>query len=75
MKFDNLDQFLNASVINKMKWLREAEAEDLATIMAKHSDFSKTVMETIGQEGRDTLNKAKLLDYETSLSKLLQIEF
>ena len=75
VKIDNLDQFLHASLINKAKWLREAEAEDLATVMAKHPEFSRTVMETVGQEGRDTLNKAKLLDYETSLSRLLQIEF
>ena len=75
MKFKTLDQFINASLLHKMKWLKEAEAEDLATVMARHPEFSRTVMETIGQEGRNTLNKAKLLNYETSLERLLEIEY
>jgi len=75
MKFENLEQFINASMINKSKWLREAEVEDLATVMAKNSDFSKAVMETVGEEGRKALNESELLDYEKSLLKLTQIEF
>jgi hypothetical protein len=75
MKFENLKQFIEANTINRMKWLREAEANDLATVMAKNHEFSKILMETVGQEGRDTLKKAKLLEYETSLLRLLQIEF
>jgi hypothetical protein len=75
MKFENLNQFINASMINKAKWLREANAEDLVTVMAKNPDFSVAVMETVGQEGRKTLNEAELQNYETSLLKLMQIDF
>jgi hypothetical protein len=75
MKFENLEQFINASLINKAKWLREADAKDLATVMAKNSDFSVAVMETVGQEGRKTLNEAEIQNYETSLLKLMQIDF
>jgi len=75
MKFENLEQFINASMINKAKWLREAEVDDLATVMAKHQDFSKVVMETVGEEGRKALNEAKLFDYDKSLLKLIEIEF
>ena len=75
MKFSTLEEFINASMINKAKWLREAKVKDLATVMAKHPEFSVAVKKTIGQKGLKALDKAKLVDYETSLSKLMQIEF
>jgi len=75
MKFETLEQFMKAVFINKAKWVREADVKDLATVMAKHPDFAEAVMKTVSQEGRDALKEAELLDYETSLKKLTQIEF
>ena len=75
MKFETLDQFMKAVFINKAKWLREADVKDLATVMAKHPDFAEAVMKAVGQKGRDALKEAELLDYETSLRNLTQIEF
>jgi hypothetical protein len=73
MKFEKLEQFIEASFINKAKWLREAEVEDLATVMPKHPEFAIAVRETIGQEGIQALDDAKLLDYEGSLKRLTRL--
>ena len=66
---------MRAVFINKAKWLREADVKDLATVMVKHPDFAEAVMKIVSQEGRDALKEAELLDYETSLRRLTQIEF
>jgi len=34
MKFENLQQFIDANMINRWKWLREAKTKDVATAMA-----------------------------------------
>jgi len=75
MRFETLEQFMKAVFINKVKWLREADVKDLATVMAKRPDFSDAVMKIVSQEGRAALKESELLDYETSLKKLTQIEF
>ena len=77
MRFETLDQFINSSLINRMKWLREAEVEveDLAIVMVKHPEFANVVKKSVGAQGRESLSKAKILDYKTSLNKLTQIEF
>ena len=75
MKFNTLNQFNKASLINRMKWLREAKINDVATVMKENPEFAEKVLKTIGKKGKNSLDKAKLLDYKTSLKKLLTIEF
>jgi len=33
MRFENLEKFTEASLINRMKWLREAPSNDVATVI------------------------------------------
>jgi hypothetical protein len=76
VKFEKLEQFITESLfLNKAIWLREAEVEDLATVMPKHPEFAKAVMETIGHKGRKAINEAKIGNYDESFARLTQIEF
>jgi len=75
MKFDNLQQFTEASMINRAKWLREASTKDVATAMEHDEDFRFAVFKTIGKKGIISLVKSKTGNFEEALARLLSIEF
>ena len=75
MQFENLEQFINEPFVNRAKWLREAEVNDLATVMPKHPEFADAVRKTVSCEGRRALDSARILNYEESLTRLTKIEF
>jgi hypothetical protein len=75
MKFDNLKQFTEASMINRAKWLREAFTKDVATVMEHDEDFRFAVFKSVGKQGIISLAKSKTGNYEEALARLLSIEF
>ncbi len=75
MKFDNLKQFTEASLINRAKWLREASTNDVATVMAYDEDFAVAVFKSVGKQGIISLAKSTTGNYEEALARLLSIEF
>jgi hypothetical protein len=75
MKFEKLERFIAEPFINRAKWLKEAEVEDLATVMLRHPEFAIAVRETVGQEGLKALNESKISNYDEAFARLTQIEF
>ena len=75
MRFENLDKFAEASMINRMKWLREAPSNDVATVMKFNKNFAIEVEKTIGKQVIKSLSKYSIENYEESLQRLILIEF
>ena len=75
MRFETLEQFISESFVNRAKWLREAEVDDLAAVMCKHPEFADAVRKTVSYEGRQSLDNAQILNYEKSFLRLTAIEF
>jgi hypothetical protein len=75
MKFETLEQFVNASMINRQKWLREAATKDVATAMAYDEDFAVAVFKSVGKKGIIALARSKTGNYEEALARLTSIEF
>ena len=75
MRFENLDKFAEASMINRMKWLREAPSNDVATVMKFNKNFAIEVEKTIGKQVIKSLSKYSIGNYEEALQRLISIEF
>jgi hypothetical protein len=75
MKFDNLKQFAEASLINCAKWLREASLEDVATVMGFDEEFAVAVFKSVGKQGIIDLVQSTTGNFEEALARLLSIEF
>jgi len=75
MRFENLDKFSEASMINRMKWLREAPSNDVATVMKFNKNFAIEVEKTIGKQVIKSLSKYSIGNYEEALQRLISIEF
>jgi len=75
MKFENLEKFSEASMINRMKWLREAPSNDVATAIKFNQNFAIEVEKTIGKQSIKSLSKYPIGNYEEALQRLILIEF
>jgi len=75
MKFESLEQFNEANLANRMKWLREADIKDVATAMEFNRKFRIKVFDSVGKEGIIDLMQSPIGNYEESSTRLLSIEF
>jgi len=75
MRFENLKQFIDASMINRWKWLREASTEDVATAMNFDEDFAVEVFKSVGKQGIIALAQSPVGNFEEALARLTSIEF
>jgi len=75
MKFENLKQFVEASTIDRMKWLREASTEDVATAMDFDEDFAVAVFKSVGKQGIIDLAQSPTGKFDDALARLTSIEF
>lgn len=68
---------MEASFVNRAKWLREASTKDIATVMEHDEDFGVAVIKTIGKNGKGIkhLAKSPTGNFEEALARLLSIEF
>jgi len=75
MRFENLKQFIEANMVNRMKWLREASTEDVATAMEFDEDFAVEVFRSVGKQGIIDLAQSPTGSFEDALARLTSIEF
>jgi hypothetical protein len=75
MRFENLKQFIEASLINRVKWLREASTEDVATAMEFDEDFRVEVFKSVGKQGIIALAQSPIGKLDDALARLTSIEF
>ena len=75
MRFENLKQFIDADMINRMKWLREAATEDVATAMEFDEEFRSEVFKSVGKQGIIALMQSSIGNIDDSLRRLFSIEF
>ena len=75
MRFENLKQFIDASMVNRMKWLREAATEDVATAMEFDEEFRVEVFRSVGKQGIIALAQSPTGYIDDALERLTSIEF
>jgi hypothetical protein len=74
VKLQEINEFNNLSLGLRMLWLRQAETEDVATVMDRNPEFAKAVTDTVSNRGRISLTFAERVDYNEAMKRLLDIE-